>query len=187
MALNNLLNSSNVKKPLGSPYAVARVQDANGNVFSTSDKYIFPLIGDSTFNNSVGELTVEDEAGNLTKFDGTTERTFDVTFIQSDVSSLDIVNELAGKNLTIVKEVSLDADSGGSYPYLVIGTAKVSKNYSKGFKSSELPVTFNITNNTTAKGIDLSLFTAAEFTGDLSAVSLATVEANEGILFTAVA
>jgi hypothetical protein len=156
------------------------IMEHDSDYVVTGELIFLPVIETSDVANSVATLSKEDEEGATYEADGAKTITKNITIMQKDVDSVRLPRLLEGKNFVWVKEMSRTADPNGDYLYEVGVGAKLSQNYTISGKSGSTPLTFNVTKNDTAVGVDLADFNDSKFLGDLTGASLVTITADYG-------
>lgn len=178
MATVNYRDTSAVGQDLGSSRMA--IMEHTSDYTLTGDLLFLPVIETSDVVNNVATLSKEDEEGATYEADGAKTITKNVTIMQKDLDSMRLPRILEGKNYVWVKEMSRTADPNGDYLYEVGLGAKISQNYTVSGKSGSTPLTFNITKNDTAVGVDLSNFNDSKFLGNLTGAGLVTITADYG-------
>lgn len=175
----NLRNTQAIGKDLGSSRMA--IVEHDSDYLATGEVFFLPVLETSDTVEAVSNTTKEDEEGMVTTFDGAKTITKNITIMQRDLDSLRLKRTLAGKTFMWVKEMSREADPNGDYIYEYGLGAKISANSTTTGKSGSIPLTFNVTPNDAAVGLDLSVFDDTKFKGDLSTATLVSMEAGYGV------
>jgi hypothetical protein len=181
MSFTNLRSLSAVKTDRGSELAaLAEVTNLNLSCYAYGTPFSAPLLINSTRSGSTEQATVNLEGDAVVKLDGSTERTYSMTFGQQDSKTKKFLEfDSNGKTFAMVKQEHVKTIDN-EWQWVVVPMMKPDPSFSMPATGFEVEKTFNIENNSSALTIDLTQFNTAGGWGTAITCAAFEVPANQG-------